>query len=101
MGATRHVPISEIEAKSVAQYRGVVNWFNSAKGFGFLSREGGPDVFCHYTAIQCEGYKKLNEGDQVTFDIGQGQKGPQAENVVLANQGADANAAMHSEGLAQ
>ena len=61
---------------------GVVKWFNNAKGYGFIGREGGPDVFVHYSAITVEGYKSLQEGDQVEFEIAQGQKGPQAANVV-------------------
>lgn len=62
--------------------RGVVKWFNNAKGYGFLGHEGGPDVFIHYTAITGDGYKSLQEGDAVEFDIVQGQKGPQAANVI-------------------
>jgi len=70
----------------VAQYQGKVAWFNNAKGFGFLKHEDGPDVFCHYTAIQIEGYKSLKEDDPVEFDIEQGEKGrPQAANVVRIN----------------
>lgn len=65
----------------MSRIRGTVKWFNNAKGFGFIGREDGPDVFVHYSAIQSDGYKSLQEGDQVEFDIGQGQKGPQAENV--------------------
>lgn len=68
----------------MAQYRGVVSWFNDAKGFGFLVRDDGPDVFCHYSSIQRGGYKSLREGDAVTFDVIQGEKGPQADNVTLA-----------------
>jgi cold shock protein len=60
---------------------GTVKWFNPQKGFGFLGRENGPDVFVHYSAITSEGYKSLNEGDNVGFEIVQGQKGPQAANV--------------------
>ncbi|HTN32540.1 MAG TPA: cold-shock protein [Marinobacter sp.] len=61
---------------------GTVKFFNEAKGFGFITREGGPDVFVHYSAIQGGGFKTLAEGQQVEFTVTQGQKGPQAENVV-------------------
>ena len=61
---------------------GTVKFFNEAKGFGFITREGGPDVFVHYSAIQGSGFKTLAEGQQVEFAVTQGQKGPQAENVV-------------------
>ena len=61
---------------------GKVKWFNNAKGFGFIGREdGNPDVFVHYSAINSDGYKTLQEGDQVEFEIVEGQKGPQAGNV--------------------
>jgi CspA family cold shock protein len=66
----------------VAQYKGKVKWFNNAKGYGFIGREDGPDVFVHYSAIQLDGYKTLKEGDEVEFDIVEGQKGPQADGVV-------------------
>jgi CspA family cold shock protein len=65
----------------LAQYKGTVKWFNNAKGYGFLGREGGADVFVHYSSIQREGYKSLKEGDEVEFDIIQGSKGPQADQV--------------------
>ncbi len=61
---------------------GVVKWFNDAKGFGFIAQEEGPDVFVHFSSIQMDGFKSLAEGDRVTFDITEGQKGPQAANVV-------------------
>jgi CspA family cold shock protein len=60
---------------------GVVKWFNSEKGYGFISQEGGPDVFVHYSAIQGTGYKNLEENQRVEFEVTQGQKGPQATNV--------------------
>lgn len=61
--------------------QGRVKWFNNEKGYGFLEREGGEDVFVHFSAIQGEGFKSLNEGEEVTFDIVEGNRGPQAANV--------------------
>jgi len=80
------VKISGIRAlrqqeRNVAQYKGTVKWFNNAKGYGFLGRDDGADVFVHYSSIQLEGYKSLKEGDEVEFDIIQGTKGPQADHV--------------------
>jgi len=69
------------EGAFVERMNGTVKWFNNAKGYGFIGREGGPDVFVHYSAITAEGYKSLQEGDQVEFEITQGPKGPQAANV--------------------
>jgi len=60
---------------------GIVKWFNDSKGFGFIEQENGPDVFVHHTGINATGFKSLNEGDKVTFDIQDGQKGPSAVNV--------------------
>jgi CspA family cold shock protein len=60
---------------------GVVKWFNEKKGFGFIEQEEGPDVFVHFSGINKSGFKSLKEGDQVTFDIEEGQKGPRAVNV--------------------
>ena len=65
----------------MARIAGTVKWFNDAKGFGFISREGGPDVFVHFSAIEASGFKSLGEGDQVEFEVVQGQKGPQAAEV--------------------
>ncbi|WP_205620313.1 cold shock domain-containing protein [Alteribacter aurantiacus] len=61
---------------------GKVKWFNSEKGFGFIEREGGDDVFVHFSAIQSEGFKSLEEGQDVEFEIVEGDRGPQAANVV-------------------
>lgn len=61
--------------------KGKVKWFNDAKGFGFLEQENGEDVFCHFSAISGDGFKSLQEGDAVEFDVVKGAKGPQAENV--------------------
>ena len=69
--------------RKLARMKGKVKWFNNAKGYGFIGREDGqPDVFVHYSAIGSEGYKSLQEGDDVEFEIVQGQKGPQADKVV-------------------
>jgi CspA family cold shock protein len=61
---------------------GTVKWFNDDKGFGFIEREGGPDVFVHHSAIQMEGFKTLKEGQKVSLVVTQGQKGPQPEDVI-------------------
>lgn len=77
LGAKEYVP----EGAYVERLQGVVKWFNNAKGYGFIGRDDGPDVFVHYSAIASEGYKSLQENDKVEFEIVQGQKGPQAANV--------------------
>ena len=63
--------------------KGQVKWFNNSKGYGFIGRSDGPDVFVHYTGIVAEGYRTLKEGDVVDFEIVQGEKGPQAANVIV------------------
>ena len=62
---------------------GIVKWFNSSKGYGFIEQEDGPDVFVHFSGIAGDGFKSLNEGDRVTFEIEQGQKGPSAVDVTV------------------
>ncbi len=62
--------------------QGTVKWFNNEKGYGFVSRDSGDDVFVHHTAIQGSGFKSLNEGDKIEFDVAKGPKGLQAQNVV-------------------
>ncbi|CDB89273.1 MAG: cold shock domain-containing protein [Christensenellales bacterium] len=62
--------------------KGTVKWFNAKKGFGFISDETGKDVFVHYSALQMDGFKVLDEGEEVEFDVVNGEKGPQASNVV-------------------
>ena len=62
--------------------RGQIKWFNNTKGYGFIGRDDGPDVFVHYTAITSDGFRTLNEGEAVEFEIVQGAKGPQAANVI-------------------
>ena len=63
---------------------GTVKWFNSSKGFGFIERENGPDVFVHYSAISGDGFRNLEEGQRVEFTVGEGQKGPAAQDVTPA-----------------
>lgn len=67
----------------MAREQGTVKWFNNNKGFGFITRENGPDVFVHYRAIKSEGFRTLEEGQKVQFTVTQGAKGPQAEDVII------------------
>ena len=64
---------------------GTVKWFNPDKGYGFIARDNGGDIFVHYSAIQGGGYRSLNEGDKVEFEVGEGQRGPAAQNVSVVN----------------
>ncbi|WP_411572393.1 MULTISPECIES: cold-shock protein [unclassified Vibrio] len=66
----------------MSKVKGTVKWFNESKGFGFIEQESGPDVFAHFSAISGDGFKTLAEGQKVEFTISQGQKGPNAENIV-------------------
>ena len=72
-----------LKENAVAQ--GTVKWFNAEKGYGFITPDdGGADLFAHYSAIQSSGFRSLDEGQKVSFDVGRGQKGPQAENITVA-----------------
>jgi CspA family cold shock protein len=77
-----HVRLMQILERGVQKMpEGKVKWFNEGKGFGFIEKDEGGDVFVHFSAIQASGFKTLNEGQRVSFDITQGPKGPSAENV--------------------
>jgi len=76
------VSVRRKERSKAAMVTGTVKWFNAEKGYGFISVDGGKDVFVHYSAIQQEGFRSLQEGQQVQFDVVDGKKGPQAANVV-------------------
>jgi CspA family cold shock protein len=69
---------------STLMIEGTVKWFNESKGFGFLSREGGPDVFVHHSEIRADGFRTLNEGDKVQFEVTDSPKGPRAANVTIS-----------------
>lgn len=76
--------IRRCRGEQLDREQGVVKWFNAAKGYGFIQRQSGEDVFVHFSAIQMDGYKSLNEGQLVEFEVKQGPKGLQAENVTSA-----------------
>lgn len=69
----------------MARTQGTVKWFNSEKGYGFITQDNGPDIFVHYTAIQSTGFRSLNEGDKVEFEVTDGKKGKQASAVTIVN----------------
>ena len=80
-GALRRWAGARIEQPGVVVAQGTVKWFNGEKGYGFIAVDGGSDVFVHYSAIEMDGYKTLEEGQRVEFEVTQGQKGPQADKV--------------------
>jgi cold shock protein len=81
--STLHIFLLPQEAKMSERINGTVKWFNGTKGYGFIAREGGDDVFVHFSAIQGDGFKNLQEGERVEFTVEQGPKGLQASNVVV------------------
>jgi cold shock protein len=80
-GHAQHLRLTNKQKGGVRMASGTVKWFNSEKGFGFIRQESGEDIFVHYSSINGEGFKSLEEGQQVTFDVTDGRKGPQASNV--------------------
>jgi cold shock protein len=86
LGGTDSEAATAKEAWQVARLQGKVKWFNNTKGYGFIGQDSGPDVFVHYSAISMDGFKTLNEGDPVEFEVVQGQKGPQADRVTKTAQ---------------
>lgn len=79
---TEHFPPGGFNSGKKMREQGTVKWFNNEKGYGFISRASGDDVFVHHSAIQGSGFKSLNEGDRIEFDVARGPKGFQAQNVV-------------------
>ena len=79
--ASREINLQLLEEETLMREKGTVKWFNAAKGYGFIQRENGEDVFVHFSAIQTEGYRSLDEGASVEFEVTRGPKGLQAANV--------------------
>ncbi len=84
-GQKHWIDLRATKEDEVTKVQGRVKWFNNTKGYGFIGRDGGPDVFVHYSAIQMDGFKTLQEGELVEFEVVQGQKGPQADKVMKAS----------------
>jgi CspA family cold shock protein len=76
-------PFKFLEKEGATMANGIVKWFNERKGYGFIEQDEGPDVFVHHSGINATGFRSINEGDRVTFDIEEGQKGPRAVNVTV------------------
>jgi CspA family cold shock protein len=84
LGKDSIIYVCETHLEATKMEQGTVKWFNAEKGFGFIERENGDDVFVHFSAIQSDGFKSLDEGQKVTFDVEQGARGAQAANVQKA-----------------
>jgi len=83
LNLNRYSDSKRVEEISMSTSTGTVKWFNESKGFGFIEQDNGPDVFAHFSAISGSGFRTLQEGQRVQFNVTKGQKGPQAENIVV------------------